>query len=763
MIQSNNYCLIHPNFLVGGIYKSQHSLKIQRKICLECILKFKIPPEQVLAKQDFIQSLLQKSQQLNMVSEISKSESQYILKKFLSKLDDIKKEITLIFENIKESIQTIQEYEKMMDNQYLKIVNQDLNPFECSDTYLDFLVNFLEGNIFEQEISKKKKLVSQIRKIEAVLEKLVSNMYNTNHLIEKIGEDFFQISNKETIFHLEGIENGNKQLKKIQFDVTISQNGNKVYKKDGQIIREEKQKLGAKKEEFIYNLEQMKYLEFEGQYGVKGYKIKTWKYLWKGKHIGGGNYNIMGQKEGKWIEFNTNNKISENKVLEIGCYSQGKKTGLWFLSWNNLQIGGGSYNQERENKKIGNWIELDELFNYDKQVTYSGEYNIEGMKVGRWDITYCKFNEKEFQQIGGGSYDQEGNQKKIGKWIELDKMFNYDKQVTYSGEYNKQQMKVGRWDISYYKYKEKEFHQIGGGLYDQEGEKIGKWVELDERFCNPKQVTYGGEYKKGIKVGKWEICFKGFESNSEYQQIGGGSYDEEGEKIGKWVELDESFCNPKQVTYSGEYKKVIKEGRWDIWFKGTNRNSEYQQIGGGSYDQEGEKIGEWIELDEKFCNPKQITYVGEYKKGIKVGRWNICFKGTDQNSEYQQIGGGQYNQEQEKIGEWIELSQMFCYQKQIIFNGEYKKNKKIGRWNIMYCKEGDKEYQSIGGGSYDQEGDQKKIGQWDELDEMFDVFKIVIYSGQYNVNSIKIGKWIKRIREYYEVEFYNHDEKIYDN
>ncbi|CAD8128968.1 unnamed protein product [Paramecium sonneborni] len=123
------------------------------------------------------------------------------------------------------------------------------------------------------------------------------------------------------------------------------------------------------------------------------------------------------------------------------------------------QIGGGFYDEEGNEKKIGKWVELDDK-NYDqKQFTYNGEYNVNGRKVGRWDTMYCKYNEKELKQIGGGFYDEEGNEKKIGKWVELDK--NYDqKQFTYNGEYNVNGRKVGRWDTMYCKYNEKELKQM---------------------------------------------------------------------------------------------------------------------------------------------------------------------------------------------------------------------------------------------------------------------------------------------------------------
>ncbi|CAD8130240.1 unnamed protein product [Paramecium sonneborni] len=221
---------------------------------------------------------------------------------------------------------------------------------------------------------------------------------------------------------------------------------------------------------------------------------------------------------------------------------------------------GGSYDQDGNQKKIGNWVELDQQF--DKQLTYIGEYNLQGMKIGRWDSMY-----DTYKQIGGGSYDKDGNQKKIGMWVELDEKFKSN-QFTYSGEYNMQCMKIGRWDSLFenkklqilFKYKK----YSGGGSYDKDGnqKKIGMWVELDEKFKS-NQFTYSGEYNmQGMKIGRWDSFYDG------YKQIGGGSYGSSDgygnqKKIGKWIELDEGFNWSKQVAYSGQYNmQGMKIGNW---------------------------------------------------------------------------------------------------------------------------------------------------------------------------------------------------------
>ncbi|CAD8129323.1 unnamed protein product [Paramecium sonneborni] len=202
----------------------------------------------------------------------------------------------------------------------------------------------------------------------------------------------------------------------------------------------------------------------------------------------------------------------------------------------NIKIGGGYYNHD--NCKQGKWIELDEGFYFKKQVTYNGEYNMKGMKIGKWNSMYCESHGQEYKQIGGGSYDQDGNQKKMNQ---MKGFISINKSLTMVNIICK------RWKQQY----------CGGGSYDQDGnqKKIGKWVELDKKFSKVKQVTYNGEYnKQGMKIGMWDsmYCCSFLNTN---KQIGGGLYDQDGnqKKIGKWVELDERFDQWNQVTHNCEY------------------------------------------------------------------------------------------------------------------------------------------------------------------------------------------------------------------
>ncbi|CAD8129055.1 unnamed protein product [Paramecium sonneborni] len=87
--------------------------------------------------------------------------------------------------------------------------------------------------------------------------------------------------------------------------------------------------------------------------------------------------------------------------------------------------------------------------------------------------------QQQYQKnCGGGSYDQEGNQKKIGKWVELDEGFNIQKKVTYVGEYDMNGMKVGRWDIVFKDELEKKYQEI---QYDFDANQIDRWKTNREK------------------------------------------------------------------------------------------------------------------------------------------------------------------------------------------------------------------------------------------------------------------------------------------
>ncbi|CAK80492.1 unnamed protein product (macronuclear) [Paramecium tetraurelia] len=305
-----------------------------------------------------------------------------------------------------------------------------------------------------------------------------------------------------------------------------------------------------------------------------GKKVGKWEiFSVKNQYFGGGFY-AQGFKKGKWIETD-----QPNQITQIGEYKNGKKVGRWDMWKNyfndsqpNLKIGdicfsgGGEYDEEGLGMKIGKWTLQEMKWRHDIR-TYIGEYK-NGNKVGVWRI-YSEGNRLMFCVL----YDLDG--------IEIDVSQQKDR-VFERGQVQKGK-KVGKWEIF-----GENWEQIGGGSYHEEGDgtKTGKWIEVNQTIIVSKKqnifgeqkernyLIYVGVYKNGRKVDRWESWLK----EDEDILIGGGNYDEEGNgnKIGKWIDLDDQFLEGKYITQRGLYKSGIKVGRWDILFSDIHKNKDVQ-------------------------------------------------------------------------------------------------------------------------------------------------------------------------------------------
>ncbi|CAD8116807.1 unnamed protein product [Paramecium primaurelia] len=488
-----------------------------------------------------------------------------------------------------------------------------------------------------------------------------------------------------------------KEFFQNNYQLTFTKDKNIIYTKNGAILRIDNIKDDTEQPQVLNNFEQIKYLQWIGEFGQRGKKIGRWSIQWNGEFLKnvGGHYNDDGQKDGKWkdIIFNYWNKA---KVYEVGEYVKGKRKGNWKYIYENKKIDGGVYNEQGQ--KEGIWIELSEGFYSDSQVIYNGEYQ-NGKKVGRWNIKkrvkmLADHMMKEVtQRLGNGLIFLRDFSFPLKQFIEVNiktakklvcGIFYWFSYIGIMRKNNKCKNNI--------KCVINTVHVSGGGSYDERGDciKIGKWVELSAKFCSLSKVTFKGEYENGKKIGRWDTALSGIE-------IGGGSYDKEGQqiKIGKWIELNDELCSEFYVTYNGEYKNDQKVGKWNINIQHI-KDKWNECIGDGLYDQKGDgiKIGKWIELCDGFNQQKQITYKGNYQNGVKVGKWVIFFNQKLRNNEKKKIGGGFYDEKVNgmKIGKWVELCNGFNQQKQITFKGNYQNGVKVGKWNLyFYVKQGDNE------------------------------------------------------------------------
>ncbi|CAD8214876.1 unnamed protein product [Paramecium octaurelia] len=552
---------------------------------------------------------------------------------------------------------------------------------------------------------------------------------------------FFQAKitklHKRRVKNYQNICSLRQQLYRNFYTIVNQQEITYVY--NGSILRIEKNYEGYQQ---MTNLEQINYLYWQGVYGNNNQRVGYWMATWDGEALTnvGGHYNDDGRKEGNWVEI-ISTFCALSQVYEIGEYENGLRKGRWKYVYQNKEIGGGEYSQQGE--KLGHWKELQKGFQDCSQVFYQGEYK-SCKKFGRWDVSWINPYNNKPELIGCETYDEQGNGIQVGNQIELSDEFNVNSQVIYNGEYQNGK-KVGRWDIMYREHSNYTFKLIGGGLYDElgEGMKVGKWIELFDGFYNHKQVTQCGQYKSGKKVGRWDIMFRD-NSNYPFQLIGGGSYYLicEGIKLGKWIELSEGFDNHSQVTYIGEYKNGKKVGRWDIMFR-EHSNHQFEMIGGGLFDDKCNQIkqGRWIELSDDFQKLSSVIYDGQYQNGKKVGRWDILLLDFREKKNLL-IGGGLFNKQEFplKQGRWIEVSDGFQHNYQVTYIGDYQNGKKVGRWNIMFREDSSYRFKLIGGGSYGEKSNQIKQGKWIELQHQLQLVFNLIFYGEFN-NGIKIGAW----------------------
>ncbi|CAD8095940.1 unnamed protein product [Paramecium primaurelia] len=354
-----------------------------------------------------------------------------------------------------------------------------------------------------------------------------------------------------------------KKIVKVKIQITFTQDNQMIYQQEGVILRQEFNQDDFRDQEILTDMEQIQFLQWQGEYGPNQKKQGKWIAIWKGEMIEEvGGYYENGLKLGQWKQ-PSKSYWSQAQLYESGEYFLDQKLGRWNYIYDNQIIGGGSYDQAGGQNKIGYWIDYDDRFSNYRQVAHNGQYE-NGKKVGRWEIEYRYDNNYPFSKIGGGLY-KDGL--KHGQWTDLDEDFSEEKQVTHNGEYQNE-IKVGRWDIEYRLNSEKLFTKIGGGQY-VDGVKNSKWIELDEEFQNAKQVVLNGEYKNGKKMGRWDIEYRSYKIIIQIGNSGGGQYDD-GVKIGNWIDLDEEFKYLKQIIHNGEYQNGKKVGVWvemkRVWY-----------------------------------------------------------------------------------------------------------------------------------------------------------------------------------------------------
>ncbi|CAD8114411.1 unnamed protein product [Paramecium sonneborni] len=526
---------------------------------------------------------------------------------------------------------------------------------------------------------------------------------------------------------IEGQISVQNKLCKTQLKVE-QRNGELRYILDGRIIKSEK----IFEPKIETNIDQILHLQWIGE-SKNQQKQDRWYALWKGERLNsGGNYNQNGLKIGIWIELQEN-YWDQADIYHIGIYKNGRKYGKWKTVYMDRILGEGDYDENE--CKVGMWVEINKNFNDQCQIIQKGLYN-QGQKIGRWDTRF-RSHKGHFENIGGGYYDMQSN--KQGLWVEISDSFMNDCKLTLAGLY-KNNRRNGYWNIIYENKRISKYLSIGGGNYNCNGMKQGKWIEIYSNFNKDTQIFIEGEYQQGKKLGIWKI-FQIYEYLQNLKIIGFGAYSEEGHKDGKWIEIFEKSNKDCYANDIGNYNKGQKVGLWETYSLLKDQDK-LQKIGGGVYNANGKKHGDWIELyllQTDYWNDSLLVLNGKYQNGLRIEKWDIKWQEYDNNNKNQiQIGGGIYNENGIKCGQWIELDQNFNSKCKVLHQGKYEQGFRIGNWKIKFCFLNTKNYIEIAGGQYNDQGLQE--GKWKELhNNFYDHFQCYNI-GQYQ-NKRKCGKW----------------------
>ncbi|CAD8165564.1 unnamed protein product [Paramecium pentaurelia] len=247
-------------------------------------------------------------------------------------------------------------------------------------------------------------------------------------------------------------------------------------------------------------------------------------------------------------------------------------------------------------------------------------FDYQNLKFTKTKIQISLTTNKEIKYISSeGSILRIDYIKEPSKKYDLITNLEQIQHLKWQGEFGKNDKKIGRW-IAIWKGQTLE---AVNRWYSEDGLQSGLQTELINNYWSKADIYVYGEYYNYQKQGVWKFIIQD-------NMIVGGLY-KYGQKVGKWIDLNDSVQNQNQIVYNGEYKNGNKIGLWNILYK--SKDSNYKIIGGGQYDENGQKNGRWIDLNNVFWNKSEVIYHGQYKNGLKIGKWDTNDLQNTQNNQ----------------------------------------------------------------------------------------------------------------------------------
>ncbi|MDG1147195.1 MAG: hypothetical protein P8N52_02700 [Crocinitomicaceae bacterium] len=283
------------------------------------------------------------------------------------------------------------------------------------------------------------------------------------------------------------------------------------------------------------------------------------------------------------------------KTNVIGQYKNGAKDGewTWYTNTGNKDMKG-SFKNDLQDGDWSYWYRTGDL-------SYHAHYT-SGLKTGEWTYFY-----KEGTKFKIGTFD---NDLKNGTW----RTWYEDETLLMEGDYVNGK-EEGEWN-NYWETGDLKNTAIfkGGALH-------GEW----NSYYTNGNLKLNGTYVKDMKVGEWTESFE----NGQLKDVMTYKLFKVKSKVNYGIMKDHVVMESKlhgqtrsysskdfKMTGDGNYKKGLKEGKWIAYYPGGKFPAVISQY----------KDGALHGVMQQFTRRGKITSEIEYKKGLKHGKFNVFDK-----------------------------------------------------------------------------------------------------------------------------------------
>ena len=376
----------------------------------------------------------------------------------------------------------------------------------------------------------------------------------------------------------------------------------------------------------------------------------------------------------------------------------------------------------------------------------------------------------DFRTKNGIERDESG--KNLGAWLKAQRYYYNHGQLS-EGRYKKIKALLSRveqdkkkqvasakieWNkmyklaVKYYKKYEtlsmpKNFKTTNGYEYDEIGDNLGLWIRKQRTLYKSKKLTEI-QIEKLELLGmvfldfqniEWERMYDLAKSYYEYHKNlnipryfktkNGYEYDEFGSELGIWI--NKQYCrNINGHLTSEEKEKLIKIGmkfesqkksHWNKMYalakayyehhKNLKVSSSFKTKDGITYDEDGENLGTWINMQRKnFLSKKlskkhidELSKIGMIFENVYDAKWNkmyelariyfIHYGSLNMSSDFKTKDGFTYSDNGENLGKWLNQQRTY-YKSGILYKDRELKLREIGvtfnnpknaEWEKMYA------------------------------------------------------------------------------